>query len=168
MLPKRLTRHWNHSSVAFLTPADQSVPPQPHHRQSDTQSRQDHAEQNEGFSAANHLGHPAEVHAEEASDEREGKEDYRHERQPIDLIGLALGDGGHVFLENGRRPPAMIVESVLGVLDLLHVVVQLRGALWVHARHGLDTHDRGPDRAAVAIEVRPAGWEPRRQKRKNG
>ena len=23
MLPKRLTRHWNHSSVAFLTPADQ-------------------------------------------------------------------------------------------------------------------------------------------------
>ena len=41
MLPKRLTRHWNHSSVAFLTPADQSAPPQPHHRQGDTQSRQD-------------------------------------------------------------------------------------------------------------------------------
>jgi hypothetical protein len=52
-----------------------------------------------------------------------------HKVGKIDLIGLALGDGGRVVLENGRRPPATIVESVLGVLDLLRVVVQLRGAL---------------------------------------
>src|SRR6516164_7394586 len=80
--------------MAFLTPADQSAPPQPHHGQGDAQSRQDHAEQHEGVRAANSLDHPVEVHAEEASDEREGKEDDRHERQPIHLIGLALGDGG--------------------------------------------------------------------------
>src|SRR5262249_61812432 len=64
-----------------------------------------------------------------------GRKDERHQREPVDLIALALGDRRHVALQDVRPPLAAIAEPMLDVLDLLRVVVQLLGAACIHAGH---------------------------------
>src|SRR5262249_21169010 len=79
-----------------------------------------------------------------------GGKDERHHREPAGQIGLALGDRGHVVVQDVRPPLAAIAEPMLDVLDLLRVVVQLLGAACIHAGHSFDSYHCVPHGAAVA------------------
>src|SRR5262249_13682112 len=81
------------------------------------------------------------------------------------LTGLAMGESprwrdGHIWFSDWGAQEIAAVD----VNGNAEVVVRVPFGFpfyidwlpWVHAGHGLDTHNRAPGRAAVAIEVRPA------------
>src|SRR6516165_6662466 len=76
------------------TETDDVAVPEPGDGEDDAEERQQHAEDEEGFTARDRRDEPVEVHPEKAGERSDGQKDQGHERQAIDLLALFAGDLG--------------------------------------------------------------------------
>src|SRR5215471_5016074 len=132
---------------------DDSAVPEPGDGEDDAEERQQHAEDEEGLAARDRRGEPVEVHPEKAGERGDGQEDQGHERQAIDLLALLAGDLGGEVVDDVRHPLPALEKLLLDVLNLVGVIVELRGPADSRALHRLDPGRRRANRTEIAIEA---------------
>ena len=98
------------------------------------------------------IDHPIEIHTEKARQKGDRQEHQRNDRQPIDLLALALCDRRRRALRDIRPPLVAFVKTVLNIIDLVRVVVQFSGASLVNSWQCLDADNGRSDGGTVAID----------------